>query len=195
MDASNRKESAWPHAPVHKLSEGGTYFVTAGTYKKQHFFRYAHCIAVLQRGLLAQASKFGWSLEAWAVFSNHYHFVAHSPVSEDGAHSLSQMLRQLHERTAKWLNDLEKTPGRKVWHNFWETRLTYEKPYLGRLKYVHQNPVRHRLVHEALSYPWCSAAWFERVSTPAQVNTINSFKTDRLRVFDEFQPVEIESKD
>lgn len=27
--------SDWPHAPVHKLKEKGTYMVTAGTYKKQ----------------------------------------------------------------------------------------------------------------------------------------------------------------
>lgn len=28
----------WPHAPVHRLGEKGTFIVTAGTYKKEHFF-------------------------------------------------------------------------------------------------------------------------------------------------------------
>ena len=33
------KSIAWPHAPMHRLSEAGTYFVTAGTYLKAHHFR------------------------------------------------------------------------------------------------------------------------------------------------------------
>ncbi|MEP6819348.1 MAG: hypothetical protein ABJA18_07420 [bacterium] len=33
------REFPWPHAPVHRLSAKGTYFLTAGTYQKEHFFR------------------------------------------------------------------------------------------------------------------------------------------------------------
>src|SRR5436190_19400305 len=121
----------WPHAPLHLLSASGTYFLTAGTYGKEHHFRDADRLQVLHRGLLTVARDFDWQLEAWAVFSNHYHFVGHSPATEDGAESLSQMLGQLHEKTAKWINGLDHTNGRQVWHNFWETRLTYEKSYLA----------------------------------------------------------------
>src|SRR5438876_10528519 len=81
-------KTPWPHAPLHQLSQNGTYFVTAGTYLKHHHFCGAQRLAVLHRGLLTVAEKFGWQLEAWAVFSNHYHFVAHSPSAEDGARSL-----------------------------------------------------------------------------------------------------------
>ena len=49
-----------------------------------------------------------------------------------------------------------------IWHNFWDTELTYEKSYLARLNYVHQNAVKHGLVARACQYRWCSAAWFER---------------------------------
>jgi putative transposase len=143
-------------------------------------------LQVLQRGLLSVAHDFGWQLEAWSVFSNHYHFVGHSPNEGSGAESLSQMLGLLHEKTAKWINRLDGVAGRKVWHNFWETRLTYEKSYLARLNYVHQNPVKHRLVAVANQYPWCSAAWFERTAQPAQVKTIYGFKTDKLKILDEY---------
>src|SRR5204862_4716952 len=112
----------WPHAPTHQLSVRGTYFVTAGTYLKAHHFRGAERLRVLHRGLLTVARDFGWQLEAWAVFSNHYHFVAHSSPTEEEATSLGPMLGQLHERTAKWLNRLDAAPNRSVWHNFWETR-------------------------------------------------------------------------
>jgi putative transposase len=132
------------------------------------------------------ARDFGWRLEAWAVFSNHYHCVAHSPVGEGGAMNLSRMLGLLHEKTAKWINRLDQTPHRRVWHNFWETRLTFEKSYLARLHYVHRNAVKHKLVPIASQYPWCSAAWFERTAIPAQIKTIYRFNTDKLQVEDDY---------
>ena len=96
------------------------------------------------------------------------------------------MLGQLHERTARWINGLDGAKGREVWHNFWDTRLTYERSYLARLNYVHQNAVKHGLVAVANQYPWCSAAWFERTARPAQVKTIYGFKTDSLKVNDAY---------
>ena len=187
MTAGTADKMPWPHAPLHILSAAGTFFLTAGTYRKEHHFRGASRLKVLHRGLLTVARDFEWQLEAWAVFSNHYHFVAHSPEAESGAESLSRRLGLLHEKTAKWINRLDNAQGRQVWHNFWETRLTYEKSYLTRLNYVHQNAVKHGLVPVANKYPWCSAGWFEHTARPAQVKTIYAFKTDKLQVFDEYE--------
>ena len=177
---------SWPHAPTHQLAEAGTYFVTAGTYLKLHHFRAPKRLDVLQRGLLKLANVYGWQLEAWAVFSNHYHFIAHSP--PDCAQSLAAMLKTLHGKSAPWVNRLDRAPGRHVWHSYRDTRLTYERSYLARLNYVHQNAVHHRLVPLANQYPWCSAAWFERTASAAQVKTIYSFKTDTINVLDAWQP-------
>lgn len=180
---------AWPHAPTHQLSENGTYFVRSSTYLKAHHFRTAERLEVLQRGLLIVTRDFCWELEAWAVFSNHYHLIAHSESESGNANSLSQMLGVLHTRTAGWINGLDKTPGRKVWHNFWDTRLTYQKSYLARLNYVHQNAVKHGLVLVANQYRWCSARWFERVASPPIVRSIYRFRTDTLNVRDDFAPI------
>ncbi len=174
----------WPHAPVHRLSDHGTYLVTAGTLYKQHFFRSSERLDFLEGKLLQLARQYFWQLEAWAVFPNHYHFIAHS---QPGSEPLNGFLRDLHAATALYLNRLEMMPGRQVWHNFWETKLTFERSYLARLNYVHNNPVKHGLVPVANQYRWCSAAWFERTATPAQVKTIYSFKTDQLRVLDDFE--------
>jgi putative transposase len=180
---------AWPHAPTHQLSESGAYFVTAGTYLKAQHFRTPQRLEVLQRGLLRVARDFSWELEAWAVFSNHYHFIAHSQSDPGHARSLSQMLGVLHRRTAGWINRLDETPGRNVWHNFWDTRLTYQKSYLARLNYVHQNAVKHGLVPMANQYRWCSASWFEGLASPSTVRSTYRFKTDALNVSDDFMPV------
>jgi putative transposase len=177
----------WPHAPLHELSAAGTYIVTAGTYLKEHFFRSGHRLEVLHRGLLTVTHDFGWQLEAWSIFSNHYHFVAHSPLTESNAKSLSVMLGLLHERTAKWVNRLDAKSGRKVWHNFLGNATDFPKVVFGATEYVHQNPVKHGLVAVANQYPWCSARWFERVARPAQVKTIYSLKVDKLKIYDEYE--------
>jgi putative transposase len=170
------------------LSTRGTYFVTAATYLKQHHFRGAERLKVLHRGLLTVASDYGWVFEAWAVFSNHYHFVGHSPSEAPGASNLSDMLSVLHVKTADWVNKLDGAPGRQVWFNYRETRLTYQKSYLARLNYVHQNAVNHGLTPLANQYPWCSARWFESHASEAMVKSIYRFKTDRLQTPDEFEP-------
>ncbi len=177
--------TAWPHAPVHRLAHQGTYFVTARTYKAEHHFRGRDRVSTLHRGLLRLTSDFGWQLEAWAVFSNHYHFVAHSPVMQADASGLPTMLSLLHEKTAKWVNRLDRAPQRKVWFNYRETRLTHQTSYFARLNYNHQNAVKHGLVPIGHLYPWCSASWFERTATAAQVKTIYRFRVDRLQMDDE----------
>lgn len=173
----------WPHAPTHRLTETGTYMVTAGTYRKQRLFRDGPPLQMLHDALLTVADKYSWRLEAWAIFPNHYHFIAAAPADAD---TLTTFIRELHSRTAIALNHHDAMPKRKVWHNYWDTQLTHEASYLARLNYVHQNPVKHGVVPVAAHYPWCSAAWFERTATPAQVKTIYSFKTDRVHVQDDY---------
>jgi putative transposase len=176
----------WPHAPLHRLSAEGTYIVTAGTYGKEHHFRGAARLDHLESSLLEEARESGWQLEAWAVFSNHYHFVAHA---QPGCQPLRNWLARLHQDTSSHVNQLDGQIGRRVWYNYWDTELTFEKSYLTRLAYVHQNAVKHGLVRVANQYRWCSAAWFERTATPAQVRTIYAFKTDQVNVHDDFDPI------
>ena len=173
---------------MHRLSGKGTFMVTSGTFYKRHFFDTAKRLDYLHGELLANAKRYQWQLEAWAVFSNHYHFVGHAL---DDAKTLEPFMTHLHSETARIINQNDRKSGRQVWCNFWDTKLTYETSYRARLNYVHQNPVKHGLVPVANQYPWCSAAWFERTATPAQVKTIYGFKTDKVNVIDDFDVLDV----
>ncbi len=172
----------WPHAPVHRLGAGGAFMVTCGTYLKLHHFRNQDRLDLLQDTLLRVAEEMDWRLQAWAVFSNHYHIVSMSP---DDPSSLVTLIKRVHGATAVEVNRRDGTPGRKVWHQYFETALTYQGSYLARLKYVHENPVHHGLVRVATDYQWCSASWFERMAEKPFYKTVSSFKTDRLNVGDD----------
>ena len=167
----------WPHAPPHRLGAAGVYFLTARTSGRKPLLESDGMKDWFQEQLLAVAAEFGWRLEAWAVLSNHYHFVGHSPVrSTEAARSLPVMIQKLHSITTKELNRREQCAGRqRLWQNYRETHLTFQRSYLARLHYVHQNAVHHRLVQRGSDWKWCSAAAFKAAVSPAWVKTVSSF--------------------
>ena len=144
--------SDWPHAPIHRLGPGGIYMVTAATLHKAPLFTDATRLNLLQHQLLSLAKQYEWHLEAWAAFANHYHFIAGGNYE---SFSLKRFVTHLHATTARELNRIDGKIGRRVWFNFWDTRITYERSYLARLSYVHQNPVKHGFVCKANQYRWC----------------------------------------
>ena len=127
----------WHHRPAHVFESNTMYIVTAGTLYKKHIFHESQRLRLLQDALFEVAQVYDWTLQAWAVFSNHYHFIARSP---DDGKTLRPMIQRLHSQTSREVNRLDGAQGRKVWFQYWDTCLTYEKSYYARLNYVHNNP-------------------------------------------------------
>jgi putative transposase len=173
----------WPHSPAHRLSEAGAYMVTAGTHHKQRLFDSPEKLTFLHDTLLQLAGQHGWPLQAWAVLSNHYHFIALAPADPN---SLRAFLQALHSLTAREVNRVDRTPGRKVWFQYWDSQITHEHSYLARLNYVHRNAAHHGLVTDPIAYQWCSAAWFERTAERAFYKTVWAFPCDQLNVLDDY---------
>jgi putative transposase len=94
----------WPHAPVHRLADSAVYFVTASTLHKTHLFNSPQKRDLLERLLLSFAKEYGWQLEAWAVFANHYHIVAHG---NHDSQNLGGFLHRLHGVSSHDLNQLD----------------------------------------------------------------------------------------
>ena len=64
--------------------------VTSGTYLNQPCFRGKERLGCLCGALLRLAVEYEWNLEAWAVFANHYHFVAVSPAHSETCRTSSR---------------------------------------------------------------------------------------------------------
>jgi len=172
----------WPHAPSHRVDHPGSYMVTGATYQKVKFYDTREKLDLLETLLLTTCLEFEWELQAWAVFANHYHIIAHAPAEPMGP----QLFNKLHTCASRELNKLDGTPGRKVWFQYWDTHLTFEKSYLARLSYVHRNAVHHGMSQTPEAYPWCSANWFQQNSTNAFCKTVMTFPIDRVRVEDDY---------
>lgn len=133
--------------------------------------------------LLEILEEQGWTPLAWAVFANHYHVIGYTPPAYGAAKRLTD---KLHGLSAIQLNKMDQTPGRKVWYQSWPTRVDFEKSVMARMHYVHHNAVKHELVTQAEDYPWCSASWFLSRGDKPFVESVLSFKTDKLKIYDDF---------
>lgn len=173
----------YKHAPSHLFVPKAAYIVTAGTMQKELLFRKPYLLSMLLDTIFEQTRRLGWTLEAWAVMANHYHFVAGAP---ETAMSLSRLIGAIHSISARQINKQDEQPGRKVWHQYWDTCLTYEQSYFARLNYVHHNPVRHGLAKDARDYPWCSMSWLLEEGDGELQKKVLSARFDRVSIQDDF---------
>jgi putative transposase len=123
----------------------------------------------------------GWNLEAYVILNNHYRLMAHRM---DEGRPIRESIQRIHRYTVRELNKREGRTGRKIWHQYWETRITYEMSWLARIKYIHQNPVEHGIVKEAKDYPFSSLEWFMSTAPTSFIETVDSFNTDSVNVFE-----------
>jgi putative transposase len=172
----------WPHAPLHRFGDGGIYFVTGATLYKQHFFPTDGARDALQSLLFEKSREHCVTLQAWCLLSNHYHLVV---AAEEGA-AVKTMLTRFHMDSALGVNRRDRAAGRQVWFQFRETQLTYERSWLARLKYTHENAVHHGIVADALNYRWCSASWFAETARPAFVETVRRMKINAVAIYDDY---------
>ena len=174
--------SDWPHAPLHRFGDAGNYFITASTLHKQHLFRSPVALDALRESLFGAAQQHHCWLQAWSLFSNHYHLV----IACNDGENVRNMLRTFHVDSAIDLNRRDGEKNRRVWFQFRDVHLTIQASWLARLRYTHENAVHHRLVRDAGNYPWCSASWFGDRAPRAFVETVWRMRIDRVNVYDDY---------
>jgi len=178
--------SAWHHSPMHAYTPGCAYMITASTLQKHPYYHDDTRLSLLQETLLTAFAAYDWRPQAWAVFPNHYHCVALSPAPGQGK-ALKTLMQRVHSQASRLLNTLDQTPGRRIWFQYWDTMLTYEKSYYARLNYTHNNAVKHGVAAQASRYPYCSATWFEQNAPRALYLKISAFKWDAVNVMDDYE--------
>ena len=173
---------SWPHAPAHWLFKPGHYMLTGGTYTKKPFFSSRSDKDFLIDLLFSLMHTFTFELKAWSLFSNHYHLLIHTHEPK----LIPVFIKHFHSISSHYINKKDGIRGRKIWFQYWDSHITFERSYLARIKYINRNPEHHGLTQHAEDYPWCSALWFRLNTRSSFYHTVESFKIDRIRVYDDF---------
>ncbi len=105
------------------------------------------------RFLKRYAGRYGLSVWAYCLMSNHIHLVA-VPAHE---HSLGRALRDAHTVYAMYFNTRTELSGH-VWQGRFHSCPMDESHLWATVRYVERNPVRAGLVERAEAYRWSSAA-------------------------------------
>jgi len=173
----------YQHNPPHYFVPNAMYMVTGAILHNERLLSDDKRKALVLQTLFERSRLLGWNLEAWAILNNHYHFIAQAP--EDAA-TLAKLIQQLHSITGIQINRWDNTSGRQIWSNYWDSCLTYEKSYLARLHYIHENPVKHGLLENAIDYPFCSYRWFMEQGDDILKERVFAQPIDKIDVFDDY---------
>lgn len=98
------------------------------------------------------AAKFGLSIWAYCLMSDHVHYVC---VPRD-ADSLAKTLNTLHMRYSQYFNHKKGRHGH-LWQGRFYSSILDDCHALEAIRYDETNPVRWGLVADVTAYPWSSA--------------------------------------
>ena len=93
--------------------------------------------------------RFGWSLTAWVLMTNHYHLVVQT--SEP---NLSRGMHWLNSVYAGWFNRVHNRSGHLFQGRFKAFLIDQEAYFAEVLRYVVLNPVRAKMVERPEDYRW-----------------------------------------
>ena len=137
---------------AHIVYPGVPHHLTQRGNRRQLVFFSDEDKALYLRLLSKWSDKAGLVLWAYCLMDNHVHHVA-VPKKED---SLAEAIGETHKAYTKIINE------REGWRGFlWQGRFTsypMDMPYLYRaIRYDELNPVRAKIVQNAVDYRWSSA--------------------------------------
>ena len=172
------------HRPFN-IYDGHTYFLTGKCYKGIDYFCDDDRKEMFRKVLKESIERFDIKLFSWVVLNNHYHLIF-SISNEKGVTSeslsrneqdrlspvtpkdscLVRFVTNLHSITGKFLNEIDQTPGRKIWYQYWDYCLRNKADFWKHLNYIIKNPFKHSLVtslEKSFQYKYSSnSEWLKR---------------------------------
>ncbi|MDX1967830.1 MAG: transposase [Planctomycetaceae bacterium] len=154
---------------------GQAHELTFSCYRRFRFLQAERTCQWLAESLGEARSEWRFDLWAYVFMPDHAHVILRpretdydiadirkaikSPVGQ-------QAIRHLEEHAPEWLPRITRRRGTEIERLFWHSgggydrNITDGKTLLKMIDYVHNNPVRARLVERARDWRWSSAAWY-----------------------------------
>jgi putative transposase len=128
-----------PYHPPHHYADSLFYFITARTFDRRRVWRSDVAKRIFLAELRSAVLDYGVPLYAWAILREHYHVLVYI----EQRSQLVSFIKRLHGASAIQINKRERTPGRKVWYNYWDYCPRDDRDFYRVFNYIHIQPVRH----------------------------------------------------
>jgi putative transposase len=130
---------------------GALYHVTSRGNEQRAIFRNDRDRKAFLGFLAIAALRYGWSITAWVLMTNHYHLVIQTPKA-----NLSRGMHWLNGTYAGWFNHQHGRSGHLFQGRFKSFLIEKETYFAEVLRYVVLNPVRAGMVERPEDYRWSS---------------------------------------
>ncbi len=141
---------------------GGCYFFTVVTYKRQQILTQANNAELLKQALNHVKKTHLFFLHAMVILPNHFHCLLKQPEKD---FDYSTRIRLIKSHFSKAINlSFNEHLKKPVWQQrFWEHYIRHETDWKKHMDYIHYNPVKHGYVKAARDWPHSTFhAWVER---------------------------------
>jgi putative transposase len=132
------------HHPPHIFVDDSWYFITAHTIGHDSPLKDSQAKKIWTEKLYEIADIFDFKIHVYVVLDDHYHFLGYITDSK----RLPKLINRLHGTTSFFINKLNNTPGRRIWHNYWDRVIRDEAEFYTKMNYIHYNPVKHGYVRD-----------------------------------------------
>jgi putative transposase len=148
---------------------GAVYHVTSRGNEQRRIFYGNQDREAFLHFLGIAVARFGWSVTAWVLMTNHYHLVIQTPEP-----NLSRGMHWLNGTYAGWFNHRHQRSGHLFQGRFKGLLIDKDTYFSEVIRYVALNPVRAGIVDKAEDYRWSSyratagladaPAWLDRAA-------------------------------
>ena len=139
--------------PGRLISPPGTYFVTFSTWQRQRLFVIESYVRVFLKTLYRHRSQSRYELHAFVLMPEHVHLLL-TPAIDVTIERAVQLIKGASSHELGGIIGKR----REVWQRgFTEHRIRNEMDFMRHRNYIHQNPVKRRIVNNPSEYRYCSA--------------------------------------
>jgi putative transposase len=137
--------------PTRQITPHGTYFVTANTWQRRPLFHTEQWALLFLDTLQRYRGDDKYLLHVYVLMPEHFHLLL-TPVGV----KVERTVQYIKGGFSYWLGRLR--PKLEIWQpGFTEHRIRGLADFRQHARYIHENPVKRKLVVTASEYAWSSA--------------------------------------
>jgi putative transposase len=143
--------------------EGGTYFFTLVTYKRRQFLCEPENIVLLRASFRYVIDRHPFKIDAIVILLDHLHCILTLPEGDSNYSTRWRLLKGYFSHRCdpqypeKISSSRQSKKEQTVWQRrFWEHEIKTEQDFINHVDYIHNNPVKHRLVNAPSTWKYSS---------------------------------------
>lgn len=171
-----------PRAAREKSSTGIYHVILRGMNRQTIFEDEEDSIKFIQT-LSEYQKKSGFKLYAYCLMGNHVHLLV-----KEEKEDLGITIKRIGASYVYWYNWKYERCGHLFQDRYKSETVEDDKYFLAVLRYIHQNPLKAKIVDELADYPWSS--YREYLSKGKLIETdfaLGLFSNDRVKAIEEFK--------